>query len=175
MAALRRGMATGSRAQERKRAAMAKLRVAANQNKGEGPPGQSFSALLRQLYKKTHPDLLRSRCSTSADHNDKMWQTVNGVLSTVKENAYPPAINQDIKLFLAGPGQPGTPLESVETRIHTAGGDCKRSLTRSFSALFVSAKLFKLDQGQEPLFAWDGEYFRLDTAASAQSENSKDA
>ena len=164
-------MATVSRAQERKRAAMAKLRVAANQSKGA--PGLNFSVLLRQLYKKTHPDLLRSRCSTSADHNDKMWQTVNGVLSTVKENAYPPAINQEIKLFLAGPGQPGTPLESVETRIHTAGGDCKRSLTKSFSALFVSARLFKADD-VEPLFAWDEEYFRLDTS-SDQSEHSKGA
>ena len=148
---LRRGFAGLSRAQERKREAMAKLRQPRAEAQSSRP-GMKFSTVLKQLYKRTHPDLLRSKCETSAEHNDKSWQVLNGILSTVKESAYPPAINKQVKLFMSSP----TGLEPVELRIQTAGGDCRRSLTKSFSELFVNAKLLKVDD----TIVWDEEYFR---------------
>ena len=151
----RRGFAGLSRAQERKREAMAKLRQPAVRAETQNAGGMKFSTVLKQLYKRTHPDLLRSKCATSAEHNDKSWQVLNGILSTVKESgggSYPPAINQQVKLFMSSPSG----LEPVELRIQTAGGDCRRSLTKSFSELFVNAKLLKPDDS----IVWDDDYFR---------------
>ena len=160
----RRGLSGLSRAQLRKREALARLKTAPAPAEAQ-PASASFSHLLRQLYKKTHPDLLRSKCASSAEHNDKQWQVVNGILSTVKEGgAYPPAISSHISLFMNAPtGR----LETVDVRIHTAGGDCQRALTRSFTDLFVAARLFP--PGQAPAFAWDPEYFKL--AAEGESED----
>ena len=160
-----RGLAVMSRAQARRRENLARLKQAPSTAGAEGAASTTaptFSALLRQLYKKTHPDLLRSKCATSAEHNDKQWQLLNGILSTIKEGgAYPPAINQHVKLFMAGPAG----LEPVELRIQTAGGDCEKALTRSFAELFTGARLFS--PGAEHVFAWDADYFKREVSGRA--------
>jgi len=151
-----RGLATVSRAQQRKREALQRLRGTSKQT-ADGPTEEAprFSVLLKQLYKRTHPDLLRSRCAVSADHNDKQWQVLNGILSSVRGDAgeYPRAISQTMTLYLLG-----ATLEPVQLRIQTAGGDCKRSLTKSFTDLFLSAKI--LQPGQ-PEIVFEEDYFRV--------------
>lgn len=142
-----------SRAQQRKRELLQKLKK--GDNSGVSPSSHKFGHLLKQLYKKTHPDLLRSTCAISASHNDKQWQVLNGILSTIKDNQYPPAIRSQMSLFLHGSS---TPLQSVQLTIHTAGGDCKRSLTKSFSELFAQASLLTATAE----FEWDSDYFNLD-------------
>lgn len=148
-------MATISRAQQRKRETLQRL----SGSKQAVPPtveAPRFSVLLKQLYKRTHPDLLRSRCAVSAEHNDKQWQVLNGILSSVRGDVgeYPRAISQTMTLYLLG----ATTLEPVQLRIQTAGGDCKRSLTKSFTDLFLSAKILKENQ---PEIIFEDDYFRV--------------
>lgn len=163
-------MSSVSKAQQRKRALLQRLKVP------QDPPcastaagGQQFSVLLRQLYKKTHPDLLRSRSTAASSHNDNAWKTLNGILTTVKQaEAYPPAISQSLSLYLRpSSGSEVEELDRAELRIHTAGGDCQRSLTASFHQLFRNAEL---STSEHPDWIWDDEYFSL-TKSSKQGED----
>ena len=119
----------------------------------EEKPLPEFSSLLRQLYKRAHPDVLRSANPELASYNDDSMQTLNGILSTIKTyNEYPAQIIKTIPFHLkTNDGR----LERVDLRIRTAGGDCKRQLTVSFSEFFVEAGIYS-----EP-FTWPKDYFPM--------------
>lgn len=64
-----------------------------------------FQSLLRSLYKKSHPDLLRSSFPEQADTNDQSMQLLNGILTTIKQyNAYPPRTKRSLPFFVRGEG-----------------------------------------------------------------------
>ena len=113
-----------------------------------------FGTLLKQVYKKSHPDLLSSSHPELAQVNDQSIQLLNGVLSSVKTmGEFPPQIVQTIPLHLLDP-ENGT--RNITLRIETAGGDCKKSLTKSFETFFEDAGV-----GQK--FVWDAQYFESQT------------
>ncbi len=119
---------------------------------GEGLP--FFMALMRQIYKKVHPDLLRSSYPDLAKVNDESMQLINGVLSTIKNfGEYPPQIIKTIPFHMLD-GQGGTRLVSLH--IQTAGGECKRQLTECFALFFRETGVLTTDNDS---FRWDKEYF----------------
>ena len=130
--------------------------------------------------KRSHPDLLRAKYPEAADRNEEGLQIINGILSTIKAfNSYPPQLIKRIPLTLLPEGDEKELLQ-CSLEIKTGGGECKNSLTTSFSDLFLQAGLLQtsFDLPQErgklqkkrkrkgkkagnvaPLFAWNDEYF----------------
>ena len=121
-----------------------------------------FGTLLKQVYKKSHPDLLSSSHPDLAQVNDQSIQLLNGVLSSVKTmGEFPPQIVQTIPLHLLDPeNEIGT--RNITLRIETAGGDCQKSLTKSFETFFQ-------DAGVGEKFKWDDQYFETITFSGSGS------
>ena len=105
---------------------------------------------LRNLYKRSHPDILRSTNAEYAQVNSDSMQILNGILSTVKKaNSYPPATHKDIPFYVkvtmnnnSGSNyNSNNSDEQVVQRhllcIRTAGGDCKKQLKISLEQFFV--------------------------------------
>lgn len=143
------------------------------------PP--KFADLMRTIYKRAHPDLLRAKYPKEAENNSDSLQVINSILTTIKSfNSFPPQIVKQIPLVLLPEGGNGDKeLVYVRLSIKTAGGECRNSLTSSFTDLFLQAGL--LDQNVEnrvdnrklkgkkkgkkakkaplSLFEWNAEYF----------------
>jgi hypothetical protein len=112
-----------------------------------------FAVLLRQLYRRSHPDLLRSSHPDLSKINDQSMQLLNGVLSTVKQaNQYPPRTIEDIPFHLKSIS--GDRLEEHILQIRTAGGDCKKQLTATFEQFFIITGLSSTGK-----FQWTKDYF----------------
>jgi len=124
-----------------------------------------FSALLRKFYRQTHPDLLRATHPSYADINDKSWQVLNGILSTVKEcNSYPPRTTKSIPFYMKGKGtehhstnHKHDEMLCLELTIVTGGGDCKRQFTKTLQHFFVASEI-----STDGRFIWDKEYFPIE-------------
>jgi hypothetical protein len=123
-------------------------------------PLPDFQHLLRQLYKKTHPDLLRAVHPEAAVVNDSSMQVLNGILSTIKQyNEFPPQIVKRVPFFVRDPeGQ----MKSVELNIRTAGGDSRKTLTASFTTFFAEVGFVPPDKARGgSAFLWGKEYFPI--------------
>ena len=111
--------------------------------------------LLRHLYRRAHPDILRAAHPKLADINSFSIQELNGVLSTIKdndeENPYPPRISKNIIFHMKNKDDDKT--KSCELLIRTGGGDCRKQLTKSLSQFFKKTGI--LTDGQ---FKWDAEF-----------------
>ena len=117
----------------------------------EDPDRPSLQALLRSLYMRAHPDVIRHSQPDLADVNNASMQVLNGVLSTLKvHNSYPPRLNQTIPFHV----KTNDSIKSFELKLVTAGGDSKRQLTESFAVFFREIGVL---QGKD--FRWDREYF----------------
>lgn len=111
----------------------------------------NLQSLLRSLYLRAHPDVIRHSEPALADVNNASMQVLNGVLSTLKvHNSYPPRLSQVIPFHV----KTGDSIKSFELKLVTAGGDSRRQLTESFSVFFREAGIL---QGRD--FQWDKEYF----------------
>jgi len=110
-----------------------------------------FKDLLRQLYRSSHPDLIRSANPEMSIINDISLQKLNGILSTIKErNEFPAATIQDIPFFVK---KPNNEYEKISLRINLAGGDCRHQLAGCFEKFFSKAGI------NEGKFRWGDEYF----------------
>jgi len=121
-----------------------------------------FQHLLRQLYRKSHPDLLRASHPDFAVINDTSMQLLNGLLSTIKVyNENPKAMVKSIPFHVRN----DQIIEKIDLKIRTSGGDCKRALTASFEEFFVNAQIIdsKVAKGKEP-FIWGKDYFPTELA-----------
>ncbi len=113
----------------------------------------NFSIMIRQLYRRSHPDLLRASHLEQSIVNDQSMQVLNGVLSSVKTyNEYPPQIVKRMPFHMKKAGT--DELTCVNLNIVTAGGDSKRQITRTFQEFFVKAGI-----SEDGKFVWDKEYF----------------
>ena len=113
-----------------------------------------FQVLLRQLYRKSHPDLLRASHPEAAEVNDSSMQLLNGVLSTIKKfNQFPAQIVKTIPFNVKN----GDQVTVVNLKIQTAGGDCRRALTGSFRDFFYDAGIIESKIGAQ--FSWGKDYF----------------
>ena len=92
-----------------------------------------------------------------ANQNDESFQVLNGILSTIKANEYPPQIVKRIPFNLRSQNG-GNDFVQIELVLKTAGGDSRKSLTNSFTAFFEKAGL--LAHGTK--FKWSKEYFPID-------------
>ena len=142
-----------------------------------------FQHLMRNVYKKCHPDLLRSHSEIFSRVNDDSMQILNGVLSSIKKfNDFPPQIVKTIPFHILESitlddgtlGEKQTRLISLN--IKTGGGECQKTLTKSFSTFFIDAGVLSSGSGsgsgsgqtvatssknksKNDLFVWDKEYF----------------
>ena len=135
----------------------------ASGDSGTVTPLPEFQHLLRQLYRKSHPDLIRASHPELAEVNDSSMQLLNGILTTVKKyNEYPPQIVKSIPFHV----RKGENLELVHLNIKTAGGDCRRSLFTSFKNFFLASGVTTAEEGGD--FEWGKNYFP--TSASETDE-----
>jgi hypothetical protein len=117
----------------------------------EDPNKPSLQSLLRGLYRRAHPDVIRHSEPDLADVNNSSMQVLNGVLSTLKvANSFPPRLSQHIPFHVKS----GDTIVKYELKLVTAGGDSRRQLTTSFVEFFREAGIL---EGKE--FAWDKEYY----------------
>lgn len=122
-----------------------------NKNNVDGSALPSFSGLLRKIYMKSHPDLLKASHPEYASVNDDSIQVLNGIISTIKEaNQYPPQIVKTIPFHVKN----GNDVRCISLDIKTAGGDCRNQLKNAFQRFFAEAGV--LEHGS---FRWDKEYF----------------
>lgn len=139
-----------------------------NRNKGVAVVDQDvlpqFSTLLRKFYRQTHPDLLRASHPSCADINDKSWQVLNGILSTLKEcNSFPPRMIQSIPFYMRvietehADSRIHNDMSCLELNIVTGGGDCKKQLTKTMQQFFQTSKI-----SLDGKFEWDKAYFPLE-------------
>jgi Domain of unknown function (DUF4460) len=142
-----------------------------------------FSSLLRVLYKKSHPDLLRASHPELAEANDVSMRTLNGILTTLKQyNEYPAQIIQTLPFHMKN-SKTGA-IEEVDLRIKTAGGDSARSLTASFEDFFLRSSILQIpEQEQSALtsvkksgecFRWDKEYFPTESLLEQDEQDEED-
>jgi hypothetical protein len=113
----------------------------------------TFHALLRQLYRKIHPDLVRSHSETMSKVNDTSMQELNGVLSTVKTVDYPRVLD---KRFIFYAKDINSIYQPHELHLKTSGGDCRKQLKGTFEVFFKRVGILATDGGS---FRWDAEYF----------------
>lgn len=117
----------------------------------------TINVLLRQLYRRAHPDILRASHPALADINDDSMQTLNGVLSTIKEavegNEYPPQIVKSVPFHMKNTKDTNK-IDCVELNIKTAGGDSRKQLMTSFERFFVESDISK-----DGRFLWGKDYF----------------
>eukprot|EP01031_Cornospumella_fuschlensis_P027223 gene27223-32890_t len=123
-----------------------------------------FTFLLRQLYKRSHPDLIRHSHPEAAKVNDLSMQLLNSIVTTIKKpDQFPPRLIQDIPFHIKVQGD--TELSEVVLSIRTAGGDCRKQLTTTFEQFFLSTKLADPDQHAAHFttgrFVWNKEYFPI--------------
>lgn len=136
--------------------------AAQQQNADELP---QFSVLLRQFYKQSHPDLLRASNAKHAAVNDESWQTLNGILSTIKErDSYPPVMNKTVPFFVRCT-KSTSGLRQVDLKIRTAGGACKKQLTVTMGNFFVESGI-----SPDGKFTWGKEYFPVEVAGEKVEE-----
>lgn len=129
-----------------------------------------FKSILRQFYKKAHPDLIRAFSAEAAEANDKSFQVLNGVLSTIKgTDEYPPAMHKTLQFYLL---RSETSLARIDLNLRTAGGDSKNQLAKCFSQFFMSAGVLDKAVGN---FKWNDEFFQpLDVKPTDQNQEQYD-
>jgi hypothetical protein len=118
------------------------------------PPLPNFSDLMRDLYKKGHPDVLRSIDKEKADINDQSFQILNNIITTIKTPGYPPMMVKTIPFHLKT--TKGT--KSTNLHVKTAGGECKRQLSASFEEFFITSGINPTGK-----FRWGNEHFPVDS------------
>lgn len=119
-----------------------------SQNNEQNLP--TFHSLLRQLYRKTHPDLVRSHSEAMSKINDVSMQELNGVLSTVKTTDYPRVLDRRFIFYVKDLNQT---YNQHELHLKTSGGDCRKQLKTTFEIFFKKTGI------SETSFRWDSDYF----------------
>ena len=88
-----------NRNKERRKYQQQKYENKNNDNNHNSLP--EFQVLLRQLYKKSHPDLLRSSFPSESIINDNSMQLLNSVLTSIKStDDMPPAMKKSIPFYI---------------------------------------------------------------------------
>jgi hypothetical protein len=110
-----------------------------------------FADLMRKIYLRSHPDLLRSTSTEKAAINDTSMQSLNGVLSlckTIKE--FPANTDKFIPFYVKIDGE----FQYVELKLKTGGGDCRHQLALCFEDFFHKTGV---NSGK---FTWGKDYFQ---------------
>jgi hypothetical protein len=155
-----------SKQKERRKHHQLKYNNSNNNNRNDTTTTPDFQALLRQLYKKSHPDLLRSSYPNESTVNDNSMQLLNGVLSAIKSTTeMPPAMRKSIPFYLKSSNS--TELKSVLLNINTSGGYSKNQITTTFENFFIEAGITTKDNGK---FKWNDDYFPPITSQTNTSE-----
>lgn len=120
-----------------------------------------FHNLLRQLYRRAHPDLMKSHSETMSRINDTSMQELNGVLSTVKgKSEFPQAIDKRFTFYMKNTTT--SEYQKYELLLKTSGGDCRKQLRTSFEQFFQLTGICNTS------FQWDAGYFPALTNTEAE-------
>ena len=123
-----------------------------NDNNNNSLP--EFQVLLRQLYKKSHPDLLRSSFPSESIINDNSMQLLNSVLTSIKStDEMPPAMKKSIPFYIK---ISHNEVKVVTLNINTSGGYSKNQITNTFETFFLDCGITTNDTKK---FQWNEEYF----------------
>ena len=110
-----------------------------------------FQKLIREVYKKAHPDILYSTYPKEASVNDSSMQILNGIMTTLKSSEeYPPATRKKIPFYIK---VSNSKLECKYLDIQIGGGYCKKQLTKSFEVFFADCGI------HNGSFSWNNSYF----------------
>lgn len=144
---------TSKRDRQRLRNDMYNTSISSSMNNNTNTNNPDFQSLIRQLYKRSHPDILRANNPESAIINDSSMQILNSMLTTIKSfNEHPPALNMKIPFHIKN--NKNNKLECKNLVLKTAGGYCKKQITASFEQFFIEC-----DIGSK--FVWNKEYFPI--------------
>lgn len=115
------------------------------------PSDPMLKDVLRQFYKKVHPDLF-GRFPELRAKNEEALQTLTGVLEMAKSSnkEYVEPVNHDLEFFLRG-DKPDEFLR-VPISIRTTGNNCRHVLAEGLSTIFRHA-------GLPERFNWGTEYW----------------
>ena len=122
----------------------------------------AFADLMRKIYLRSHPDLLRSSSPEKAAINDESMQSLNGILSIVKTNKEFPAFTDKFIPFYV---KIGNEFQLVELKLKTGGGDCRHQLAACFEDFFEKTTV------HSGKFSWGKDYFK-DNHDDAEAEGS---
>lgn len=113
-----------------------------------------FKTLMRKFYIKAHPDLLKSTNLEASEVNDRSFQELNNVISTIKGNVeYPPMMNRFIPFYIFSEDRIAITMHKLNLK--TAGGDSRKQLMKCFSGFFQAIGLL----GSNEDFRWNEEFF----------------
>lgn len=109
-----------------------------------------FADLMRKIYMRSHPDLLRASAPEKAAVNDSSMQSLNSVLTIVKRNKeFPTAADKAIPFHVKIDDE----VQLVELKLKTGGGDCRHQLAACFQDFFEKTKI------HSGKFTWGKDYF----------------
>ena len=124
------------------------------ENKNDDSNLPEFQVLLRQLYKKSHPDLLRSSFPSESIINDNSMQLLNSVLTAIKStDEMPPAMKKIIPFYVK---TAQNEVKVVTLNINTSGGYSKNNITSTFETFFLDCGI---TTSSNKKFQWNEEYF----------------
>jgi hypothetical protein len=129
-----------------------------------------FQTLMRAMYRKVHPDLLKASHPELSKVNDSSMQILNSVITSIKKyNDFPPQIVKSIPFYIIDDGE----ARLLQLRILTAGGECQKSLTKSFAGFFAEAGILMIEDNNNktPAFIWDKDFFPKEESEYSEEDS----
>ena len=124
---------------------------------GTGDSNPEFGQLIKLFLKRSHPDVIRHSSPQQADINNRSFQQLNEVLSSIKCNEYPNLMNKTLTFYMRNENHSNPGLKEVNLTLVTAGGDSRKALFKSFQAFFYETNILNEQLGER--FIWGKDYF----------------
>lgn len=128
---------------------------AASSSSAAAPP---LSKVMRLFVARVHPDKFGAY-PKEQQVNEQSLSELTGFLSNVSnpEERFAPAQKISMEFYIYGSddgGGGGNPLNKIDFKLRTTGGDCKRLVQRQLTELFQTAGVPKPD------FTWDEKFWK---------------
>ena len=120
-------------------------------NSNGAPP---LSKVMRMFVARVHPDKFGAY-PKEQQVNEQSLSELTGFLSNVSnpEERFAPAQKISMEFYIHG-SDDGSPLNKIDFKLRTTGGDCKRLVQRQLTELFQTAGVPKPD------FTWDEKFWK---------------
>jgi hypothetical protein len=133
---------------------------AATNASADAPRVPTLNEVMRNLYKRIHPDLL-TNYPEQKHINEQSLMTLQGLLNALKDASgdtpYPKIINAILPFYLRG--KTSGHFQKSELLLHTTGTACKAIVQKQLETFFKQT-------GLATSFTWDAEYFPAKTIPS---------
>ncbi len=120
-----------------------------------------FSSLIRQFYKRSHPDLLRASHPEYAQINDQSMQILNDVITTIKSvDKTQKLLIKKIPFYMKTTGS--TEVTLIEMNLKSM------MMKRSFEQFFIASKI-----SEDGVFVWDKDFYPVEVIDGPRAEEPK--